>query len=133
MKIEKTILKECTVHEDVLCNKCGDSLQSRFDDSIFVGLVEESYSGGFFSNEISDEFHYVFSLCEKCLKNLFESFCIPAGPQRRSRQEDISQQQILKIINKISDSSALTPYMVDEDEVVRAYAKIKYKQLGEKE
>ena len=130
MKIDKTILTEYTVCEDVLCNKCGDSLRNRYDSG-FVGIVEYPYSGGYYSEEIGDDTTYIFSLCEKCLKGLFESFCIPAGPYEH--YSEFSQQQVLKIIHKISDSSELTSYMVDEDEVVRAYAKVKYKYLGEKE
>lgn len=68
---------------DVLCNKCGEScvpLPLRPNNIIskdFYGLIEATVSGGYYSYALSDCCNYTFSLCEGCLKELFDSFKLP--------------------------------------------------------
>jgi hypothetical protein len=105
------------VVEDILCNKCGESLRvSAFESEetpftqssgslspltddgdatdeesvkrrnlplaqatgdFFYGLVENTVSGGYHSTALSDGCRYKFSLCERCLATLFDSFLLP--------------------------------------------------------
>jgi hypothetical protein len=45
---------------------------------VLYGLIEQEYTGGYDSIEgIQDLTKYTFSLCELCLKSLFDSFKIP--------------------------------------------------------
>lgn len=77
MKIIKSITKTITVDEidDVICNKCGDSCRQEHRLSN-EGLIEISVQGGYWSNYIGDGTRYTFSICEKCLIELFASFKI---------------------------------------------------------
>ena len=62
------------VVEDVICNKCGQSLKS---DMNFTGLTEATVRGLYDSPKLTDETAYTFSLCEECLLDLFSTFKIP--------------------------------------------------------
>ena len=57
---------------DTYCNKCGDKIipQTSFMD-------EFSITGGYHNKYLEDNITYTFSLCEKCLKELFNTFKIP--------------------------------------------------------
>jgi hypothetical protein len=67
----------------VCCNKCGQSQMMGFenpDGSRFLdvyGLPPIVVSSGFLSRVFPDGMRYKFSLCEICLKILFDSFMIP--------------------------------------------------------
>lgn len=67
--------------ESYLCNNCGDSLipldMEKDCKPSPYGLVEKTVSGGYFSDYLWDCTTYTFSLCEKCLRNLFDQFKIP--------------------------------------------------------
>ncbi len=68
---------------DILCNKCGDSLDKAVGtqrDSFhrcFEGLENAIVVAGYDANHLVDGNSYKFSLCEKCLVTLFESFKTP--------------------------------------------------------
>ena len=90
--VKKEIKKvNAEVITDVICNKCGQSLVL---DRYFInnpvrldhgeeglqiyGLKEITVSGGYLSTHLDDATQYKFSLCEKCTKDLMDSFVIPA-------------------------------------------------------
>lgn len=84
MKLTEDQKINTTVIKDVLCNKCGNSLRpvtnlpgevADFDPG-FYGLVGVRYSTGYYSPALPDAFGYEFDLCEKCLKELMDSFKI---------------------------------------------------------
>lgn len=84
---------------DVVCNKCGDSCVPKFivkhNEKLteaqkissqlnrgFVdahGLIEQIVRGSFNSEHLDDMTTYTFSMCEKCLVDLFETFKIPVN------------------------------------------------------
>lgn len=73
-------LKEVKYIEDVLCNKCGDSLKVLWDKNNkeefeFYGLMT-TVSGGYNSTHLQDAVTYNFDLCEKCLVEYFKTFKI---------------------------------------------------------
>lgn len=96
---------DCTV--DVLCNKCGEScippdarvergqpvkwiegqglVAITHDEALILrgpclyGLIEQTVSGGYDSYALEDLQKYTFSLCEGCLKELFDAFKIPVS------------------------------------------------------
>lgn len=76
----KTITK--TVTKDVLCNKCGESCKLPTSSLQFYGLIETKVSGGYDSIILDDLHTYTFSLCEACLKELFETFKLPVEEGR---------------------------------------------------
>jgi hypothetical protein len=80
MKITKKVRKTQIVTTDILCNKCGNSLKEKLTTdgkwSEFYGLIECQVSGGYCSPVLSDCIIYSFSLCERCLQELFENFKI---------------------------------------------------------
>lgn len=45
--------------------------------SYFNGLIEQTVSGVYGSDSLEDMTHYTFSMCEHCLKDLFERFKHP--------------------------------------------------------
>jgi len=62
-----------------VCNRCGGSLAGDADMGFGeqYGLVEASVSGGYSSPHLFDCTTYTFSLCEKCLRQLFAKFEVP--------------------------------------------------------
>lgn len=76
MKITKIVSKEVEEIENVFCNKCGESCKSKFDDQNFYGMIEQTVEGGYGSEVLEDLTTYTFSLCEKCLNELFKEFKI---------------------------------------------------------
>lgn len=61
---------------EAFCNKCGMSCRSMGGD--FNGLIEARVQGGYYSTYLEDGGIYIFSLCERCLKKLFETFKLDA-------------------------------------------------------
>jgi hypothetical protein len=57
---------------DIFCNICGTNCKS-FHGSHY-GLINARITGGYESTYLKDEKSYKFSLCEKCLVNLFKTF-----------------------------------------------------------
>lgn len=76
MKLTKVVTVEIEEVEDILCNKCGASLKCELNTN---GLVEAEVRGGYDSPHLTDGEIYEFSLCEKCLVELFENFKFPPG------------------------------------------------------
>lgn len=63
-----------------VCNKCGEGLCPAFESHGFTdayGLVEAEVDGGYFSDDLSDMTVYVFSLCERCLRGIFDACKVP--------------------------------------------------------
>lgn len=58
------------------CNQCGEPLCPKPNDGPH-GMVEASVSGGYDSPHLLDLTGYTFSLCEKCLRQLFDGFKVP--------------------------------------------------------
>lgn len=62
-----------------ICNKCGGSMcpeDNTPNRDIPHGLVEEQVTGGYDSFHLFDLSAYTFSLCEQCLRQLFDSCTI---------------------------------------------------------
>lgn len=70
----------------VRCNKCGEML-AKYDKSAdpphadgkkhfvgYYGLVNTMYKTGFWSEHMPDCQRYIFSLCEKCIAEMFKTF-----------------------------------------------------------
>lgn len=62
--------------DSYVCNGCGGGLCPR-NDSCPYGLVEAVVDGGYSSTHLSDAVNYQFSLCEKCLREMFDRFVVP--------------------------------------------------------
>lgn len=77
MKIshQKEIVKIEEILDDIICNKCGEScnISTNKEKPEYYGLCEISYSGGYGSTALRDGCNYTFSVCEKCLKEFFDS------------------------------------------------------------
>ena len=69
---------EESVTDDILCNQCGESCLDS-NQMNYEGLIELTVQGGY-ASKLGDMVPYTFSLCEDCLKKLFDGFKIP--PQR---------------------------------------------------
>jgi len=78
MKVKKKVVKEVEVVDDIICNNCGKSLSGP-EPGDFYGLVETMVRGGYSSDGLVDGEIYTFSLCETCLKKMFDAFKIPPG------------------------------------------------------
>jgi hypothetical protein len=72
MKTIRTVEKEVEEIVDIFCNKCGMSCKGHIGN--FNGLIEAKVSGSFDSTHLDDGDMYCFSLCERCLKELIDSF-----------------------------------------------------------
>lgn len=74
MKIISKRMVETEIIEDYICNKCGEPCNN-------LGLLNEVVRGGYESPHLGafeDQDYYEFSLCEKCLKEIFVTFKHPA-------------------------------------------------------
>lgn len=62
-----------------VCNGCGGPLcpAGTANERCPHGLVEETVSGGYDSPDLTDTQTYTFSLCEACLRKLFDTFKVP--------------------------------------------------------
>jgi hypothetical protein len=81
--VRRTIVKKNKQVEyvtDVFCNKCGGSCSKRdrkgFNWGLY-GMIDHEVYGGYGSNPLEDCTTYIFTLCEDCLVELFETFKIP--------------------------------------------------------
>ena len=72
------------VNRSIICNNCGGSLivagqgkQSHSDEYVEIaGFIDGHVSGGYYSNFLGDCLDYRFSICEKCLVEMFSQFKI---------------------------------------------------------
>ena len=70
-------LQRKLVEVPILCNKCGKScIVKQYVENQNYGLLNAQVFGGYFSPSLEDDTEYKFSMCEPCLKILFESFVI---------------------------------------------------------
>lgn len=77
MQVKKLVDTKISVVDDILCNKCGESLKIHIGEQAqFEGLEHASFQSGYFSKEFNDCDEHEFSLCEKCCKWLFSTFKI---------------------------------------------------------
>lgn len=76
MKKTKIVKQEIEIVEDVICNKCSKSCRPSNEVPDFYGLIEASFTTGYFSEALPDGARYTFSLCEECLAELFKEFQI---------------------------------------------------------
>jgi hypothetical protein len=78
MRILRKVTIEKEETEDILCNMCGESCkEGKYGDSQwsqYQGLIEVDISAGYDSKVLNDGDEYIFSLCEKCLKELMDKF-----------------------------------------------------------
>lgn len=69
------------------CNMCGDSLLYGSYNEPY-GLVDQVVGGGYGSKHLFDMTSYTFSLCEKCIRDMFNKFVNP--PKTIDGHEEIS-------------------------------------------
>ena len=78
---KKKVSKEVEEVLDIVCNKCGKSCVPKEisqDNCVEgYGLIEASVRGGYYSPSLYDDVMYKFSICEECLRELFDNFVIP--------------------------------------------------------
>lgn len=74
---KEIICEERDVLVDVLCNSCGESCLNDIGD--FNGLIDAIITCGY-GSLIEDDTKYTFSICESCLKKMFDTFKI--GPSK---------------------------------------------------
>jgi len=74
---------------DIFCNKCGENLKMTEKDfegkdffAGYYGLVDAHVSGGYLSKHLCDLQYYEFSMCEKCVKEMFDAFKNPPKQER---------------------------------------------------
>lgn len=68
------------IYKTCLCNMCGESCSMAIEHEgpeSFYGLIGAQAKGFYHSPILSDCTAYRFDICEKCLKELFDSFNLP--------------------------------------------------------
>jgi hypothetical protein len=79
MRITTDEMVRTEITEDILCNGCGESCKEGDEKRLheeFCGLIETTVHGSYWSHYLNDGRKYTFSLCEKCLTELFKTFAI---------------------------------------------------------
>ena len=140
MRITKIKTEKVVTNVDIICNKCGQSTSKNIglpkNKMIHdpYGILEYKYYGGYYSEEpFRDSMCYIFSLCESCVGKIFESFVIPAEEvEPKYRNQHHPRQIKINEISKITSVSALAQYLLDEDNIIRAYTKSRIKYLESK-
>lgn len=74
MKYVRKLTKPVTQVTEIFCNKCGLSCRSAIPMDEFNGLIEAIVTGGYGSTHLEDGGVYKFTLCERCLVDLFKEF-----------------------------------------------------------
>jgi hypothetical protein len=72
MKFTRTLAKDIQEITEIFCNKCGMSCRGHVGN--LNGLIEATVSGAYDSTHLEDGDVYTFSLCERCIKELIDSF-----------------------------------------------------------
>lgn len=111
---------------ETVCNKCGGTCAKFWADGEFedYGLVNAKVSSGYLSHDLEDGNLYTFSLCEKCLKEMFESFKIPVKTlcylfPEESCSKDYSNPLVNKIFRAADDNWYLE--LVESEENSKFY------------
>ena len=72
---KRIVNKEVEEIVDILCNKCGKSCIADSGGCVNrCGLIEASVHGNYSSPKLWDDVVYTFSICEECLRELFDNF-----------------------------------------------------------
>lgn len=76
-------------YEKYVCNKCGEECNSRDADMdvpipTWYGLLDAKVIGNYYSPVLEDCTAYKFDICEKCLKEFFDTFKIPVEEREAS-------------------------------------------------
>lgn len=81
---EEIRAKAMKAKELILCNKCGEDVAKYYTHKDgekrnvgYYGLVNAQFSTGYESKDLPDCNLYHFSICEKCMAALFQTFKIP--------------------------------------------------------
>jgi hypothetical protein len=69
----------------ILCNRCGECMRplGTMNEQYPHGLEKAEVTGGYDSYHLFDMTTYKFSICEKCLRELFNQFKIKPGVEDR--------------------------------------------------
>jgi hypoxanthine phosphoribosyltransferase len=77
-------------YDENICNKCGESCESPEARKVEgpmpsnYGLINATASGYYYSPVLEDCVTYKFDICEKCLKEFFNTFTVPVEERERS-------------------------------------------------
>jgi hypothetical protein len=81
MRKTEMVRKETEELVDIICNKCGESIKvfchSHIPRYNYGGIEGAIAFGVYGSNYLEDGTDYTFAMCERCTKELFDSFKIP--------------------------------------------------------
>lgn len=127
--IRKTVRE--TITTNILCNKCGGTCMVREEKSlpedhphrrIFYGLLEKELWGGYESTHLDDLTAYRFSLCEGCLRKMFDSFKIPV---------EVKPDYVPDFISEAKQPKALAKHNKEIEKMNREYLRKQKKKNGE--
>jgi hypothetical protein len=82
--------------KEIFCNMCGDCLALKDNGYYPHGLYNAKVYGGYFSDHLIDLHEYTFSLCEKCLREMFNKCKIKPDVRDITANENISYQKDLE-------------------------------------
>ena len=93
-------------HTPIICNKCGKSCAKPENDEPLqcnYGLIDATFTAGYFSEVFEDLDKITFSICEECLFELFLTFKIMPEAQEVGVFDEIrGEKRLLKIVgNKL--------------------------------
>ena len=119
MKITKQIQRFVKEIVEIHCNQCGLSCKSPMGE--YYGLIEATVLAGYESTHLEDGDSYKFSLCERCLSELFESFMYDSfqgnilNPETESKQyaSDFNPQEYI-----IHNDGIISLEELDPDEII---------------
>jgi hypothetical protein len=79
--------------KQILCNRCGERQRpfGTVNDQYPQGLENIKVTGGYDSFHLFDMTSYIFSICEKCLRELFNQFKIKPEIIEIMRDDDSEQ------------------------------------------
>ena len=76
------------------CNKCNGPTRTPYGLQDKYGLIDVKVISGYYSPVLPDCTKYEFSLCEKCIVELFDSFMTPPKTYNVSCFDDEINQEI---------------------------------------
>jgi hypothetical protein len=103
--------------ESWVCNACGGCLCPN-EESAPYGLVEAKVSGGYGSPALSDCTNYKFSICETCLRKIFDGFTIKPKISEYTLGDDASGD--VMTTEQYEEEAALRKKMDEESAASKA-------------
>lgn len=86
-----------------VCNKCGTVYTVGEVKNAEEGLIGCEIAAGYGACHLTDGIKYTFSICEKCLSELFDTFTVPVQQVDCNPDSDVPESALLELFGDLPD------------------------------